>query len=86
MPYIAKTRRPQYDAYELPPPENGGDLNYVVSRIIARFTEYRGLNYETITQVRGALNGALGEYDRLIAYPYEDQKRTMSGDVWGTLT
>ena len=85
MPYISRTRRSLYDNYEMHPPDTAGDLNYVVSRLIARYTEYRGLSYTTITEVRGALMGAMHEYDRLIADPYEDQKMTDNGSVWGKL-
>lgn len=86
VPYIAKDRRERYANYEQMPPETGGDLNYVVSRIVARYTEYHGLSYGTITEVRGALMGALDEYNRLVAHPYEDVKRDLNGDVWGILT
>ena len=87
MPYISPTRRLRYDDYEnLQLPENGGDLSYVISRLIARYTEGHELRYDTIAEVRSALVGALGEYDRVVADPYEDRKRKDNGDIWGTLT
>lgn len=85
MPYISRDLRQKYECYELMPPDSGGELNYVISRLIARYTEYHNLSYDTITQVRGALSGSLGEYNRLVAYPYEDSKRIENGCVWGPL-
>lgn len=86
MPYIDPKWRKAYAKYELQPPDNGGELNYVISRLIARYTEYHGLSYNVITQVRGALLGSMHEFDRLVADPYEDKKRADNGDVWGSLT
>ena len=82
VPYIDQGRRPQYSIYDLQPPENGADLNYVLCRLLSRFTSYRGLSYRTIEEVTTAMTGALNEFNRLVAWPYEDKKRQMNGDVW----
>lgn len=67
------------------PPDTGAELNYIIARLLARFTEYHGLSYNTITEVRGAVRGSLGEYERLVAEPYEEKKRHIQGDIWGSL-
>ena len=85
MPYIAPERRTKYVRYEQSPPETGGDLNYVISRLLARFTEYHGLSYTTIAQARDAASGALDEYNRCVAHVYEEQARQKNGDIWGIL-
>lgn len=85
MPYVAPERRPQYDRYEQMPPENGGDLNYVICRLVARYTEYHGLKYDVIASVRDALGGALNEYNVRVADPYERKKESENGTVWGSL-
>ena len=85
MPYILPVERTLLEIYELKPPETGGQLNYIISRLIARYTEYHKLRYDVITEVRGAVLGALHEYERLVADPYENSKREENGDVWGTL-
>lgn len=85
MPYIEEGRRARYDIYELQPPETGGDLNYVISRLLARFTEYHGLSYDTIAKARDAASGALDEYNRCVAHPYEELARQRNGDIWEIL-
>jgi hypothetical protein len=67
------------------PPENGGDLNYVISRLITRYVEYRGLSYDVITEVRGATEGSFHEFQIWVADPYERRKRAENGCVWGSL-
>ena len=87
MPYIHPAKRSLYDGYETQiVPEGGGDLNYVIARLLCRYTEFYGLSYNTITEVRGACLGAWHEYERCVADKYEEQKREGSGDVWGSLT
>ena len=68
------------------PPETGGDLNYVISRLITRYVEYHGLSYDVITEVRGATEGSFHEFQRCVADNYEESKRSKNGDVWGSLT
>ena len=84
MPYIHPVKRPLYDGYETQiVPEGGGDLNYVIARLLCRYTEFYGLSYGTIATVREAASGALDEYNRCVAHPYEQKKREENGDVWG---
>ena len=85
MPYSLKEQRALYEAYELMPPEDVGILTYVVSRLMTRYAEYHGLEYKTITEIRGALLGTYSEFERCVAGPYEQRKRIVNGDVWGTL-
>lgn len=86
MPYIPQERRERLERFNVMPPDSGADLCYVISNLVASYTEYRGLNYGIITEVRGALAGTLDEYNRLVAHPYEDKKRDENGDIWGILT
>ena len=86
MPYVAHSRRIALDRYEQMPPENGADLAYVVSRLIARYAECQGVSYSTITDIRGALFSSWDEFSRLVAEPHESHKRAVNGDVWGKLT
>jgi len=41
------------------------------------------LNYQTINDIIGALEGAKLEFYRRIAIPYENAKLTENGDVYG---
>ena len=86
MPYIEDVHRSRYEPYETTPiPTNGAHLNYVICRLIARFTERHGLHYSVIAEVRDALDGAKTEYNECVANPYEVTKREENGDVWGSL-
>lgn len=86
MPYIAPGLRKHLEP-KPPWPITGGELNFVISRLVDRYVEVHGkLSYQVITDIRGALVGALSEFDRLVAHPYEDQKRYENGDVWDAST
>mgnify|MGYP001572810872 CR=1 FL=1 len=86
MPYTEQQCRELYGGYEdLPTPADGADLNYVICRLLARFTQRHGLRYNVIAQARDAASGALHEYNRVVADPYEEGKRQLNGCVWGVL-
>lgn len=61
--------------------ENPGDLNYVFTRIIHAYIKEKGLRYQNINDVMGALDGASKEFYRRVAAPYEDKKIAENGDV-----
>lgn len=82
MPYIHEHRRLTYDDYELMPPKTGADLNYVVSRIMARYVGFHGKSYAVLASVQAAISGALHEFERCVVDPYEESKRQENGDVW----
>lgn len=72
MPYIKEEDR--YALRDYPEPENGGELNYMISMLISEFLETHGKNYANIAQVLGALEGAKFEFLRRVVGPYEDEK------------
>lgn len=81
MPYIDVTSRKAI--------ENGtkgvatpGELNYLFTRFILEYIEHKGLSYQTINDVLGALDGCSKEFYRRIAVPYEDRKIQVNGDVY----
>ena len=82
MPYLgSQPSRTRLD--EGRQPLNGAELNYVLCRLANDFlTTVGGVSYETITAIRGAFVGALEEFERVIAGPYEEIKRKQNGDVW----
>ena len=57
----------------LPVLKQGGDSN-TISVVVDNYVQKNGLDYTVIEEVRGALSGCLGEWDRRIAWPYEDEK------------
>lgn len=59
-----------------------GELNYVVTLSIKNYMENKGLSYQTINDIIGALDGASKEFYRRVAAPYEDKKIEENGDVY----
>lgn len=86
MPYIDKKRRPGL----LVTPLVGvgyfcsttGELNFCLTTVILGYLREHGLSYATINDIRGALAGAQAEFERRVAFPYEDEKIQENGDVY----
>ncbi len=94
MPYIKTEKRqlitpaPKYSTtgrVEMRHIDCAGDLNYAFTMLIIDYLERKGLNYQNINDVVGALEGAKLEVYRRVASTYEDLKATENGDVypWG---
>jgi hypothetical protein len=81
VPYISENRRRQIDR-GISEPISAGELNYALTRVVARYIESQGLQYRTINDVVGALEGAKLEFYRRVAVPYEDGKIATNGDVY----
>jgi hypothetical protein len=82
MPYIKQETRERLldDMAEMP--ETAGELNFVITSIINGYRHTKGLNYQTINDIVGALEGAKLEFYRRVAAPYEDSKMAQNGDVY----
>jgi hypothetical protein len=80
LPYIQKQHR---DALQTgKEPNNSGELNYLITSLLKEYTDVKGLSYQTINDVLGALEGAKSEYYRRVASNYEDKKIKENGDVY----
>lgn len=80
MPYIKESERDQIvtsGAYEGP-----GKLNYLFTILINEYISSKGLSYQTINDIVGALEGAKLEFYRRLAVPYENSKIVQNGDVY----
>lgn len=82
MPYIPSKERGLLQNGKSP--ENAGELNYLISSLLAEYTQTKGLSYQTINDVIGACEGAKAEYYRRLAVPYENTKLSLNGDVYGS--
>lgn len=80
MPYIKD--RSKYPNISTPQCDNVGELNYVFSKIIDTYLNEKGLKYQNINDVIGALECCKLELYRRIAAPYEDEKIKENGDVF----
>ena len=60
-----------------------GDLNYVITRLLADWLGKRGLSYAALAEAVAVLETAKLEFYRRAAAPYEDEKVAANGDVYG---
>lgn len=81
MPYITQSDRSELITLEHSP-ETSGELNYLFTHYIVDYVEEKGLSYQTINDVVGALEGAKMEFYRRVAVPYETRKCEENGDVY----
>lgn len=63
-------------------PTSPGELNYAITQAAKLYMSKKGLSYQTINDIIGALEGAKLEFYRRIAVPYENGKMEENGDVY----
>lgn len=80
MPYIKQSRRQSLarGGIFLSP----GDLNYRITLVILAYLGEKGLWYQTINDILGALEGAKLEFYRRVVVDYEQGKLKENGDVY----
>jgi len=79
MPYIDKQKRKNVIVYGA---LNAGELNYEITMVITQYMLKKGLKYQVINDIIGALEGAKLEFYRRAVTPYEDMKKDLNGDVY----
>jgi len=80
VPYIPENERHQIVTmgnYKGP-----GQLNYLITQLLVEYQSCKGLSYQTINDILGALEGAKLEFYRRVAVPYENTKLSENGDVY----
>ncbi len=88
MPYILPEDRlklkPATDAIVAAVDEttSAGDLNYMISLMAKAYIDAKGLRYEHLNAVVGALDSCKAEFQRRVVAPYEDKKAAENGDVY----
>lgn len=88
MPYILPEDRlklqPVTDAIAIAidTTTTAGDLNYMISLMAKAYIDAKGLRYEHLNAVVGALDSCKVEFQRRVVAPYEDQKIGDNGDVY----
>jgi hypothetical protein len=63
-------------------PTTAGELNYLLTTELLRYLSLKGLSYQTINDIIGALEGAKSEFQRRVVGPYEDTKMEENGDLF----
>lgn len=88
MPYITGAERARLDAASdaidavITDQTSAGELNYLVSRLARAYVAAKGLRYEHLNAVVGALESAKAEFQRRVVAPYEANKIVENGDVY----
>lgn len=86
MPYILQTIREAFKQRSAeghnPRTRVAGELNYEITLKLIKYLEYNGLDYQSINDVIGALEGAKAEFQRRVVAPYENSKIRANGDVY----
>lgn len=59
-----------------------GELNFLISTVIADLINHYGLNYANANKLMGVLECAKLELYRRLVAPYEDKKIDENGDVY----
>lgn len=80
MPYITLKAKQELNAGRKI--NTAGELNYAFTTGILEYVETKGLSYQTINDIIGALEGAKSEFYRRVVSDYEDQKRIDNGEVY----
>jgi len=80
MPYLEKGVRESLAEGRVP--TKGGELNYLLTKLVDSFLMGKGLNYASINEAIGALECAKLELYRCIAAPYEEHKARENGEVY----
>ncbi|KKN06635.1 hypothetical protein LCGC14_1075160 [marine sediment metagenome] len=88
MPYITQLARLRLNSIisafaNLDGNTTAGELNFLITQLISQYLIAKGLNYDAINEVRGALENCTSEFYRRIAVPYEKTKIRDNGDVDG---
>jgi hypothetical protein len=83
VPYIDQAIREKYEAgiANFPAPDNSGELNYAITRIVLNFLGEQP-RYADFNNAVGALECAKLELYRRMVAPYEDFKIAENGDVY----
>lgn len=80
MPYIKQHQRDVLRT--LGSPTSAGELNFKFTIQAIVYIDTKGLSYQSINDVLGALEGAKQEFYRRVAIPYENGKIQENGDVY----
>jgi broad-specificity NMP kinase len=82
MPYIHPRYRVLLESEHNQKPQDCGELNYAITRLVNDYIIHHGLKYGSINEIIGVLECAKLELYRRIAAPYEDTKIVENGDVY----
>ena len=80
VPYVGNEDRHTLDVWGAA--HKPGQLNYQITRLLIRYLELHGNNYDTMNAIVGALECAKIEFLRRVVSFYEEKKCKENGDVY----
>jgi hypothetical protein len=83
VPYIPQEQRPPVDQVitALPRLDNPGQLNYVLTEIIIKYLLENEVCYQTINDIKGALDEVACEFRERVIKKFERLKKKVNGDI-----
>jgi hypothetical protein len=82
MPYIKRDKRLYLRSHlDYADSQDVGELTYCFYVLCLNYIKRKGLRYETLAAVNGALTNTIQEIYRRIVAPYEDGKILENGDI-----
>ena len=84
MPYISQINRGKFDSSIVDLSnkiETDGELNYCISKLTHEILIKKGLSYQNINSIIGALECAKLEFNRIVVGRYEDKKIKENGNI-----
>lgn len=82
MPYIKNSEKLNLRSTPITLADNPGQLNFMITSLMIDYTMKKGLRYQTINDVIGALECAKLEFINRVVNRYEYEKRKENGDVY----
>lgn len=80
MPYIKEKDRKRLGRVSIP--TTPGELNFIFTAVILTYIKRKGLSYQTINDIVGALECCKLEFNRRVVVDYETKKIIENGDVY----
>lgn len=80
MPYTPKNRR--VGLLVTRPAEAPGDLAWQLSELVEKYRRSHGTSFQTIAEIRGAIDATEDEFRRQVQEPYEELKLRENGPVF----
>lgn len=79
MPYVKQQVRAEL---EFRPPQNPGELNFILSRHISGYIGRVGVSYQTLHDAVGVLRDIASEIESRFTSLYEQRKKVENGEVF----
>lgn len=85
MPYLKPSDKTKFNGFDFDLIAShldcAGDINFFITKLLHAYINKKGLRYQNLNDVEGALSCCSKEFYRRVTGPYEDLKIKENGDV-----